>query len=234
MSVTQDPWSSYFLSISSCYSPNCIKDLTLQESDHEIMVIGEHCLCSGRISEGLTLILNAETRASCLGLAGWGAEDAENSHWRYKQQHRVPGKRREVTSWRRLAQEWKTLFSTNDIKVQSKSAFPSPKHPLNVLCEPREKTFVEHTSLNHRNPSNHKFYSGRFSIMPLIMESCLPECWQASILSRTLQMVIRWSLGRGWGGFFSPFLFFPQGETACAATKVVTSVQSATFPEASH
>lgn len=36
------------------------------------------------------------------------------------------------------------------------------------------------------------------------------------------------------GDFFLSFHFFPQGETAYAATKVVTSVQSATLPEASH
>lgn len=92
MSVTQDPRSSYFLSISSCYSPNCIKELTLQESGSEIIVIGEHCLHSGYVSEGLTLILNSAAWASCLGLAGWDAEPAESPHWRYKQQQQCLGR----------------------------------------------------------------------------------------------------------------------------------------------
>lgn len=93
MSVTQDPRSSNFLSISSCYSPNYIKELTLQESNDEISVIGEHCLHSGCVSEGLTLILNPAACSSCLGLAGWDAEAAEKPLWRYKQPHKCLGRK---------------------------------------------------------------------------------------------------------------------------------------------
>ena len=70
--------------MSSYYSPNSIKELTLQESNHEIIVIGKHCLHAGHVSEGLTLILNSAARSSCLGPGGLrDAEPAESPHRRY-------------------------------------------------------------------------------------------------------------------------------------------------------
>lgn len=84
MSVTQDLRFSYFLPTSRYYSPNSIKELTLQASNHEITVIGKHCLHSGHVSEGLTLILNSAARSSCLGAGGLrDAEPAESPPRRY-------------------------------------------------------------------------------------------------------------------------------------------------------
>lgn len=71
MSVTWDRRSSYFLPISSYYSPNSTKELALQESNNEIIVTEKCCLHSGHAPKGLTLILNSGVYFFCLGLGGW-------------------------------------------------------------------------------------------------------------------------------------------------------------------
>lgn len=139
MSVTWDLGSSYCLPISSYYGPNSIKELTLQESNHEIIVIGKHCLHSGHVSEGLTLILNSAACSSCFGPGGLrDAEPAESPHRRYTglRQRDVLGRE---GARRRLGEGWhrnrrgSPLFTPNAIVVQSKSAFPSAIHHLNAL-----------------------------------------------------------------------------------------------------
>lgn len=67
------------------------------------------------------------------------------------------------------------------------------------------------------------------------MKICLPECWLAFVFSRILPIVIKWGLVSGRGVvYFLSLLFFPEGETACAVTKVATSVKAVTLPEDGH